>query len=211
MKYPITISNSDLISQGKDKAGINWGQAIVGSLIMMIVSGVVGVIPFALGSLLLAGPLGLGYAIWALKIVREDDFKLDHLFDGFKNFGNALATYLLNVILILLWSLLLIVPGIIKALAYSQALYVLADEPEIGPMDALKKSEAMMNGNKVKYFLLGLIFMLLSFACVLTLGIGFLFLFPVMQITLANFYNEVKINYTGEDRINEIEQTGEGE
>jgi len=139
MKYPITISNSDLISQGKDKAGINWGQAILGSLIMMIVSGVVGVIPFALGSLLLAGPLGLGYAIWALKIVREDDFKLDHLFDGFKNFGNALATYLLNVLLILLWSLLLIVPGIIKALAYSQALYVLADEPEIGPMNALKK------------------------------------------------------------------------
>ncbi|MFT5055452.1 MAG: putative membrane protein [Pseudoalteromonas distincta] len=211
MKYPITISNSDLISQGKDKAGINWGQAILGSLIMMIVSGVVGVIPFALGSLLLAGPLRLGYVIWALKIVREDDFKLDHLFDGFKNFGNALATYLLNVLLILLWSLLLIVPGIIKALAYSQALYVLADEPEIGPMDALKKSEAMMNGNKVKYFLLGLIFMLLSLACVLTLGIGFLFLLPVMQITLANFYNEVKMNYTGEDRINEIEQIGEGE
>ncbi|MEJ6787489.1 MAG: DUF975 family protein [Bacteroidota bacterium] len=74
----------------------------------------------------------------------------------------------------------------------------------------MEKSEAMMNGNQVKYFLLGLIFMLLSFACVLTLGIGFLFLLPVMQITLANFYNEVKMNYTGEDRINEIEQIGEG-
>ncbi|MDB4161240.1 DUF975 family protein [Bacteroidia bacterium] len=209
MKYSITISNLDLISQGKDKAGISWGQAIVGSLVMMVVSAMSGFIPF--GSLVLGAPLVLGYSIWALKIVREDDFKVDHIFDGFKNFGNSLATYLLRILLILLWTLLFIIPGIIKGLAYSQAMFILADEPEIGPMDALKKSEAMMNGNKTKLFLLGLIFALLSVACVFTLGIGFLFLLPVMQITLAKFYDEVKMNYTGEDRMNEIEQIGVGE
>ena len=82
MKYPITISNSDLISQGKDKAGISWGQAIVGSLVMMVVSAMSGFIPF--GSLVLGAPLVLGYSIWALKIVREDDFKVD---DDFKDLG----------------------------------------------------------------------------------------------------------------------------
>ena len=95
--------------------------------------------------------------------------------------------------------------GIIKALAYSQALFILADEPDIAPMEALRKSEAMMKGNKTKYFLLGLIFLLLSILCVFTLGIGFFFVLPLIQVTLAKFYKEVRVQFTGVDDISEIE------
>lgn len=213
MNNSIQISNSDLVASGKDLASINWGQAILASVIFGLISAVTGAIPF--GSLIVGGPLMLGYSIWALKVAREEDFQIDYLFDGFRNFGNSLATYLLSVLLIILWSLLLIIPGIIKALAYSQAIFILADEPDIRPMEALRKSEAMMKGHKTKYFLLGLIFMLLSIACILTLGIGFFFLMPVMQITVARFYDEVRANYTGEEYKSsveeDIEQIGSGE
>jgi uncharacterized membrane protein len=174
---------------------------------MMVVSAAAGFIP--LGSLLIAGPLGVGYSIWALSILRKNEYSYDHLFDGFRNFANSFATYLLMILLVILWTLLFIIPGIIKALAYSQVMFILADEPDIGAMEALKKSEAMMNGNKTKYFLLGLIFMLLTIACVFTLFIGFLFLLPVMQVTLARFYDEVRRNYTGESIENEIDLIGE--
>ncbi|MGB1038710.1 MAG: DUF975 family protein [Bacteroidia bacterium] len=213
MKNSIQTSNSDLVSIGKDLASINWGQAIAGSLLIGLVSAASGILPVI--SLIVGGPLMLGYCLWSLKIVREEEFKLDYLFDGFKNFGNSVGTYLLNFLLVILWSLLLIIPGIIKALAYSQSMFILADEPEIGPMEALRKSEAMMKGYKTKYFLLGLIFMLLSIACIFTLGIGFFFLMPVMQITMAKFYEEVRANYTGEEYKStaeaDIEQIGSGE
>lgn len=187
------MSNEAILKFAKEKISLDWGQAIVGGLVMLLVSAASGLIPF--GSLILTGPLMLGYAIWGINIVRNDWFKLDNLFEGFKNFGNSLATFLLSVLFILLWTLLLIIPGIIKALAYSQALFILADEPDLAAMDALRKSEAMMNGNKTKFFLLHLVFMLLSIACIFTLGIGFLFLFPYIQVTKAKFYIEVRKNY----------------
>jgi uncharacterized membrane protein len=77
----------------------------------------------------------------------------------------------------------------------------LADEPEMKPMEALRKSEHMMDGNKTKLFLLYLLFMLLSIACIFTLGIGLLFLIPVMQTTLAEFYNEL-ITESSTDSMN---------
>ncbi len=81
------------------------------------------------------------------------------------------------------------------ALAYSQALYILSDEPEIGASAAIDKSKAMMNGYKMKLFGMMLLFMLLSFACILTLGIGYFFLIPFMQVTMIKFYDDVKTDY----------------
>ncbi len=139
-------------------------------------------------------------------IVRKDEFEVEHLFNKFKNFVNSLVLYLLKILLIIAWSLLFIVPGVIEALTYSQAIFILADEPEIKGMYALRKSEAMMKGNKIKYFLMGLIFMLLSIAYVFTLGIGFLFLAPVIQVSMAKFYDEARRKYIGESTENEIDE-----
>ena len=206
MNNQILMPNQDIISYAKNKVSENWGLAIVGSLVYSIMTIVSGIVPF--GSLIVAGPLALGYAYWALFILRKDDFEVEHLFDGFQNFVKALVTYLLVILLVLAWSLLLIIPGIVKALAYSQAIFILADEPEIEAMEALRKSEAMMKGNKTKYFLMGLIFMLLGFACIFTLGIGFLFLAPVIQVSLAKFYDEARRQYTGESIESEIDEIG---
>ena len=132
------------------------------------------------------------------------DFNVERIFDGFSNFGNSLVTFLLMVLLIFLWTLLFIIPGIIKALAYSQVFYILADNPEIKGMDALRMSEEMMKGSKSKLFLLYLIFGLLSILCIFTLGIGYLFLIPVMQLTMARFYQELKGEEPEADNIEQI-------
>ena len=96
------------------------------------------------------------------------------------------------VMFIIMWMLLLIVPGIIKALSFSMTFYILADDKEISAMDAIKKSEQMMDGNKSQLFYLGLRFLGLAFLCILTLGIGFLWLMPYAQVTLTTFYDELK-------------------
>jgi uncharacterized membrane protein len=85
-----------------------------------------------------------------------------------------------------------IIPGFILSLGLSQAMYLLADDDELGPVEALKESWEMMKGHKTDYFVLGLYFILWSFLCVFTLGIGFFFLAPYMQVTYAKFYNTIR-------------------
>src|SRR6185369_11915903 len=93
---------------------------------------------------------------------------------------------------IVLWALLFVIPGIIAAISYSQTFFILAENPDMDPMVALEKSKAMMDGNKWKYFDLCIRFLGWAVLCVFTLGIGFLWLIPWMQITFAMFYEDVK-------------------
>jgi uncharacterized membrane protein len=143
-------------------------------------------------TLIIGGPLALGAAIFSLAIARGKEGNLGQLFDGFNHFATALVTYLLMLLYVFLWLLLLIVPGIIAALGYSMTFYILADDPQIKPQDALKKSKSMMDGHKEKLFYLCLRFLLLGILCILTLGIGFLWLVPYVHVTMAKFYDDVK-------------------
>ncbi len=186
-------ATTELMTEAKKSLQGNWGIAIGGMLVYLLVGMGAGFIP--LGSIILGGPLALGYIIFNKYIISEEETKIEYLFDGFKNFLPALGTYLLVALFVFLWMLLLIIPGLIMALAYSQALYILSDEPEIGAYEAIQKSRAMMDGYKLKLFGLMLLFMLLSFACLLTFGIGYLFLIPFMQVTMVHFYQDVKADY----------------
>jgi len=113
------------------------------------------------------------------------------IFSGFNYFANTLVTYLLMVLYILLWTLLLIIPGIIAALSYSMTFYILVDEPTIKAQEALDRSKKMMDGHKMKLFYLCLRFWGLAILCLFTLGIGFLWLIPYMQVTTACFYDDI--------------------
>lgn len=174
----------------KDK----WGLAIGTFLLYMLITGCVG--PFGISgsvvSLLIGGPFALGAATFSLNMSRGQDAKLEQIFHGFNRFSTALSAYLLIVLFVFLWMLLLIVPGIIAALGYSMTFYILSDDPGILAEEALKKSKKMMDGYKLKLFYLHLRFFLLALLCILTLGIGFLWLIPYINITLAKFYDDVK-------------------
>ena len=155
-------------------------------LIVMLVSA-----PKNVGSILISGPMTLGLAGFSLALARKQETSIENIFDGFQDFVRALVAYLLVVVFVVLWSLLLIIPGIIAALGYSQTFFILAEDKSIGAHDALKKSKAMMMGNKKKLFFLGFRFLGWALLCVLTLGIGLLWLIPYIQVTLAKFYEDV--------------------
>jgi len=148
-------------------------------------------ITLSLLNLIIVGPLALGAAFFSLSLSRGKEARLEQLFQGFNYFSTAFITYLLILLFVLLWSLLLIVPGIIAALGYSMTFYILADDPLIKPQEALNKSKSMMNGYKWKLFYLCLRFFLLALLCILTLGIGFLWLIPYIHVTMAKFYDDI--------------------
>jgi uncharacterized membrane protein len=195
--------NSELRAMSIEALKDRWGLAIGGFLIYNIILILLQNIPIAgsLASLIIGGPFLLGATFFSLNLARKQDTRVEVLFEGFKDFGRALGTYLLMILYIILWTLLLVIPGIIKAISYSQTFYILAEDKSIGAEEAIKKSLTMMDGYKMKYFVLGLSFIGWILLSILTLGIGFLWLIPYMQVTFANFHIELKENYNRDEPV----------
>jgi uncharacterized membrane protein len=173
-----------------------WGLAIGTCLVYGLIIGGIQIFPFVgpLVSFFISGPMAIGLAKFSLSISRNEDARLEQIFDGFNNYGTALGAYFLTMVFTLLWMLLLIVPGIMAALSYSLTFFIIAEDNNIGAMEAIDKSKMMMDGYKMKMFLLGLRFFGLALLCILTLGIGFLWWFPYMKVTMVKFYEDVKSN-----------------
>ncbi|NTW14577.1 MAG: DUF975 family protein [Candidatus Moranbacteria bacterium] len=187
-------ANAELMRAGKESLKGKWGLAIAVSITYCVLIGalqnVKNVGPIV--SLLISGPLAGGLAIFYLSVARGTEAKFEQLFDGFKSYATYLLAYILMVVFIMLWALLLIIPGIIAAFSYAMTYYVIADNPTISAFDALKKSKAIMVGNKGKYFGLILRFFGWALLAILTAGIGFIWLIPYMQATTAKFYEDIK-------------------
>jgi len=197
----MTTENKILMQQAKTSLEGKWGISIGVTAIYLIITLFCGMIPIlgSIASLIITGPLMLGVYMFFIKISRNQDVELSEMFNGFQNFANALVTYLLMAVFVLLWMLLLIVPGIIKAFAYSMTFMILAEKPETAPMEALRESEKMMKGFKMKLFLLSLRFFGWALLCILTLGIGFLWLMPYMYVSFVKFYDDIKANQNVQD------------
>ena len=152
-------------------------------------------LPIAAGILLL--PLEWGYYMTFLDCHRgdTDPFNAKNLFVGYKDFVRIFGTILLQTVYIVLWSLLLIVPGIIKAMSYILTGYILKDNPELKYNSAIERSMAMMEGYKAEAFVLHLKYFGLSLLSILTLGIGMLWVMPYYSAAMANFYEDVKAAY----------------
>jgi uncharacterized membrane protein len=186
--------NRLLMAQAREILRGKWGLAVGTFFVFLSINGAAQVVPFVgvIISLVVSGPITLGWAAFALTLGRNGNARLEMIFDGFRRFGTAVGAYLLAGLFVFLWSLLLIVPGIIAALAYSQVYYILADDNTIGAMDAIGKSKEMMKGNKWKFFCLGLRFLGWALLCILTLGIGFLWLSPYVAVSTAKFYDDIR-------------------
>lgn len=124
--------------------------------------------------------------------VRGKPIDIGKLFDGFKDFGRVWGTLILVAIYTILWTCLLIIPGIVKSYSYALTPFILKDEPELKYNAAIEKSMRMMDGYKMKLFLLDLSFIGWMILSVLTLGIGLLFLQPYMNTARAAFYEDLK-------------------
>lgn len=118
--------------------------------------------------------------------IAENIFRI-----GFKNYSHNVLGMLHMMIMISLWSLLLIIPGIIKAFSYAMTPYILADRPELSTRQAIHESRRMMKGRKWKLFCLSLSFIGWFFLIVFTLGIALLWVYPYAATSQAAFYQNI--------------------
>lgn len=146
---------------------------------------------YAVVCFVVGGTVQLGYAKFNLALVDHREARFSDLFSQFGRFGDGFLLNLLTNLFIVLWSLLLIIPGIIAAYSYAMAPYILYENPGMRPMAALKASKELMCGNKWRLFCLQFSFIGWALLCALTAGIGYLWLCPYQETAQASFYRQI--------------------
>lgn len=179
----------------------NWGKAAVVTFVYIALSAVISTLESTLWNAslftyLFIIPVAYSYNVLFLDNLRTGkELEVKSIFDGFNDYTRVLGTYLLVYIYTILWTLLLIIPGIIKSLSYSMVPLVLKDNPELSFNAAIERSMAMMEGHKWEYFCLILTFIGWFLLLIITAGIASLWVTPYMSATFANYYEAVKAEY----------------
>ncbi len=139
-------------------------------------------------------PLSVGILAYQLALVRKKPFSLTIVFNSYKKIGLIFLTALLIWIFTVLWSFLLIIPGIIAAFSYSMSFYLLADDSyDLGqPMSIIAKSKKLMSGYKLDYFVFQLSFIGWYFLCGITLGIAAIYVVPYHLIANTIYYDQLQ-------------------
>lgn len=192
------MNRAELKSKAKQQIKGKIGILFVITLIIGVISG--------LASLVLSFiPLGgLASAIiitpaFALSIIRiylnvtagaKPDVK--DAFCGFDDFWSAFKVNFLVALFTFLWSLLFVIPGIVKGYSYSMAMYVLAENKEKPALECINESKAMTNGHKMDLFVLNLSFIGWAILSCITFGIAYIWVLPYMQTTYTNAYHSLK-------------------
>lgn len=205
--------NQDYKNRALNNLEGNWGSAAILTLVYVLVVSVVSKIlstgcqwslpdpagmylgmTFNIGWIIFCLPIGWAFFVSFLDFIRGDKLRISKLWVGFKdgNWLRIMGTMLLVEIYTFLWTLLLIIPGIIKSLSYSQTAFILRDNPELKYNEAIEKSMRMMEGHKTELFWLYLSFIGWAILSLMTLCIGFLLLLPYFYSTLVHFYEDLK-------------------
>lgn len=153
---------------------------------------------YIFGFTLVFSPLNIGYTYAFNSLYMEGDNAVtgNTFRFGFRRWGRNVWGMFLVGFFTSLWSLLLIVPGIIKFYAYAMTPYILIDNPELSANQAINLSCKMMKGHKFDLFFLQLSFIGWGILSVFTGGIGLLWLMPYMMGAQAAFYQDIKQNFS---------------
>ena len=217
--------NSELRAQARERLEGKWGTFVLMTFLMLVIQTILQ-IPGYIGSLLevlspenamaslsfsnisnilslLALPLSWGLTVSLLRNHREESVDLENLFDGFRGgrYTRVFCALFLVNLFTFLWALLLIIPGIMKAFSYALTPYILLDEPELTARQAITRSCEIMQGRRWKLFCLDLGFIGWGILRLLTFGIGFLWLAPYMNASIAAFYEDARAEYEAENSI----------
>lgn len=157
-----------------------------GAVYIILAAIVMGTLYFILGSI-----VEVGYARVNLELISGREPSFDSLFAYLVNWKTTALTRLLQTVYVLLWSLLLIVPGIIATYSYAMTSYILSENPNLTPSEALERSKQLMDGNRWRLFCMQISFIGWDILSSLTLGIGNLWLRPYKQAATAAFYMDI--------------------
>lgn len=143
-------------------------------------------------SLFITPAFSLSMVIVYINVVNAKEVTVSDAFSGFKYFWEAFKVHFLVGLYTFLWSLLFLIPGIIKSFSYSMSMYILAESPNKSANTCITESKQMMDGHKLDLFILELSFIGWALLCVVTVGIAAIWVGPYMSATYVNFYNEIK-------------------
>lgn len=143
----------------------------------------------------------MGVVIVYLKLVKGEGVSITDMFKGFNMPIKAILVNILVTVFTALWSLLFVIPGIIKSLSYFAAPYILAENPEMSVLDAITKSRQMMDGHKADLFILQLSFFFWWMLVPFTFGLALIYVIPYMSAAMTNFYLSLKETDTVEAEV----------
>lgn len=145
----------------------------------------------AIVSFIIGGVIELGLKRYFLNQHDGQQHEFKDLFSQFSNWGGAFCLRLLTSIYLALWSMLFVIPGIIKGYSYAMAPFIMTEHPEWGANECITQSRVIMDGHKFELFCLEISFIGWSIACIFTLGIGAPFLNAYTYAARAAFYRNL--------------------
>ena len=151
------------------------------------------IISFVCG--ILAMIIDVGLIRWMTNFINDKETKLEILFSKFKDWKQVTMVFIHQYAMVLLYTLLLIIPGMIKALGYSLVPYILANDSNMGSDEVLKLSEKMMKGHKMDLFIFSLSFIGWHLLAIFTLGILEIWIIPYQETATTKYLLDIKAEY----------------
>ena len=194
----MNVTNRELRKRARETLGgqifdQKWLMGLAVAFVLSAILATASTITSGIGSIILTGPLMLGlYKSFLIAVRTHMDISFDNAFDGFKNFGQSFLLGLMQSIFVMLWSLLFLIPGIVKTYSYSMAYYIMIDHPEYTWNQCITESRNMMRGHKWQLFCLDFSFIGWIIVGALCLGIGTLWVTPYQYTARTEFYHALK-------------------
>lgn len=165
-----------------------WNQGLhIGHVTLNFRSGIFGFAAFLIG-----GVLQIGYADFLLKQHDGKETNFSGLFSKFDYFVTGFAQQFLRSLYTMLWTLLFIIPGIVKGYAYAMTPFILAEHPNMTASQAIRLSEDLMDGYKSDLFVLDLTFIGWNILATMTWNLGNIVLNPYKNAAYAAFYRQIQ-------------------
>ena len=194
------MNRAELKAKAKEQIKGEIGVLFVITLIISIVSGVAG---WVLGKIPVVGSLAAAIIVTPafalstfriyLNLFNGKAPEAKDAFSGFDDFWSAFKVNFLVGLFTFLWSLLFVIPGIVKGISYSMSMYILAENKGKPALECINESKAMTEGHKMELFVLSLSFIGWIWLTALTLGIASIWVIPYMQATMTNAYQSLKL------------------
>jgi uncharacterized membrane protein len=185
----------DFRKMATEKCQFNQTNLLVIFLIVLIIASAIQATTIV--GLILMGPLTMGVIKVITKVYNGEKADLQDVFytlneTGLRTFGKSVEANLLITLFTFLWSLLFVIPGIIKSYSYAMTFYIIDENPDIAVEEAIDESKRIMHGNKWRLFCLDLSYIGWIFLCILTFGILYLWITPKMELARYLFYKNLK-------------------
>lgn len=178
-------NSSNLAEQFGGFSGSSAGSAVSAVFLAVFLGVALVFLVWAIVMLVIGGATTLGFAKYNLNLVDDKDPKLKDIFSQYDRLGTGFGMQFFRMLFITLWSLLLVIPGIIATYSYSMTAYILCENPQMTAREAIKKSKELMKGNRWRLFCLEISFIGWDLLAVLAIVLVTVMFMPTMFVMAA--------------------------